>query len=285
MIKNSSSKVTNIIRFILVFALVFLVHTTSYISPALAEESSPSAEIKTKLEALKKEIASRAAQLKNEISSKLQNKAFIGTIKTKSESSFTVATLLGPKIIGFNEDTVFSVSDPAELKAKKIKRASLESLEEEDYIAALGDVDDTGVLTARKIIFIPSNQPELKQVLWGQIAAISDKLITVKDKSQNNVSISISGNTTLKNADEEIDISKLLSGDTVLISGYQNDQEVIQATYIYVLDRGASIKPKTKPATESAKIASPSAKPKIKATPKPTASAKPKTATSSGVKK
>ena len=60
--------------------------------PAHALDSTPSAEIKTKLEALKQAIASKAAIIKQEINHKLQNKAYVGLVKTKSLS--VIFTLL-----------------------------------------------------------------------------------------------------------------------------------------------------------------------------------------------
>ena len=58
--------------------LLILLLVTCYLllpHPVAAVDSTPSAEIKAKLEELKKEIASKAAKLKQEVNRKLQNKA------------------------------------------------------------------------------------------------------------------------------------------------------------------------------------------------------------------
>ncbi|MDP3733036.1 MAG: hypothetical protein Q8Q91_00700, partial [Candidatus Daviesbacteria bacterium] len=98
------------IRGILFFCIL---HTTYYILPVRAADSTPSADIKSKLEELKKEIASKAAKLKNEISRKLINKAYIGTVENKQSFSanktateITLVTKTGAKIVTINQDTV-----------------------------------------------------------------------------------------------------------------------------------------------------------------------------------
>ena len=88
--------------------IVIIIIITLIPLPAYAMDSTPSANIKAKLEELKQEIASKAAKLKQEINLKLQNKAFIGTIKTKSINSITLASNTGSKIISLNQDTQYA---------------------------------------------------------------------------------------------------------------------------------------------------------------------------------
>ena len=92
---------------IFVLCLTFyILHSTFYIPAAFAAESTPSsdplrqsdseASIKSKLEELKKEIASKAAKLKQEVNQRLQNKAYVGAVKAVSETSITIASQSGP---------------------------------------------------------------------------------------------------------------------------------------------------------------------------------------------
>lgn len=239
-------------RKVAIFILLFLL-SFSNLRVIYATDSTPSASIQSKLDALKQEIASKAAVLKKEINKKLQNKAFVGVIKSKSLSSITVAASIGPKIISVNQDTIF------ETNKKLKKKLTIDTLSPEDYIAALGDVDDTGVLTAKKIVLL-TDSTSPKSYLLGQIASISDSSVIIKDKSLKNFTVSIDKKTDLKSGEEIILLSDIKVSNFVVITGITN-QEVLQAQFIYLLPNNGIIKPK-KLATPSAQIATPSAKKK-----------------------
>lgn len=234
--------------FIQLYAIPYTLH------PTLAQESSPSAEIKSKLEQLKAEIASKAAKLKQEINKTLQNKAYVGSIKSLSENSITLASVTGPKIVNINQDTVYD-SEVAKTKY------SLKNAEEEDYISALGDIDDTGVLTARKIILMPK-KTDKKVITWGQITTLGNNLM-IKTKDSKNVKILLKDATTFQKGTNEIDIDKVKINDFVVVVSDQNAQEVLTANFVYIVPQGMTIKPKniaTPSAQEATKSATSSAK-------------------------
>ena len=87
--------------------LFFILSTvTCTLLPTFAADSSPSADIRTKLEELKRDIASKAAALKGEVNRKLQNKAYIGKLASKSDETVTLVTKSGPKIVNISQDTL-----------------------------------------------------------------------------------------------------------------------------------------------------------------------------------
>jgi len=230
--------------------LVFpLILNTCCILPAFAAESSPSADIKAKLEDLKKEIASKAAKLKQVVDRKLKDKAYIGKIKQKSDNSITLATQSNPKIVSINQDTVF------EGKINSKQKFSQKTISEEDYVAALGDADETGVLLAKKIILLPQPKtdppPAEKTYLWGQVISISDQLVTLKNRDSKFVAVSMPSMSGIKlNA-------------FVILTGNQSKNDIFKAGFVYMIPQGGVIKPKRK-ATPSAQTATPSAKPASK---------------------
>lgn len=240
------------IKIIIIIAIINII-----IIPVQAAETTPSSEIRSKLEELKKEIASKAAKLKQEISHKLKDKAYVGKVKSKSDTTLTLAAQSGPKMVSINQDTVFESNIKSKIKFSQ-KNISLE-----DYIVALGDADETGVLTARKIILLPAPTASPKTYLWGKIISISDKLITLKDKGLKNVAAILPANS---------DISL---NDFVILTGLKNKNDLFNAGFVYVIPQGSAVLKPKKTATPSARLdatikpqrsqtATPSAKPASK---------------------
>ncbi|OGE25098.1 hypothetical protein A3C26_02040 [Candidatus Daviesbacteria bacterium RIFCSPHIGHO2_02_FULL_39_12] len=230
-------------KFKIIVAITLLTFNfTLYTATAIAADSTPSAEVKIKLEELKKEIASKAAKLKEVIDQKLKDKAYVGQVKLKSETALTLATDYGPRIVNINQDTNFAS------KVKK-KNFSAKVIFEEDYIAALGDVDENGVLTAREVILLPTDDSRPKTYLWGQIAAISDKIITLKDRSFKNMAVSLPDSADFK------------IGNFIILTGSFGKNNFFETDFTYIIPQGGILKPK-RFATPSAQTSSPAAKPK-----------------------
>ena len=228
---------------VILFVICYLV---SGISTAYAVESSPSADIRSKLDALKAEIASKAAKLKVEVNNKLQNRAYVGAVKTKSIASLALSGT-EPKIINVNQDTVFVTNN------KKVKTYSFKAISEGDYLAALGDIDDTGALIAKKVILQEKPKTASKSAVWGQVLSSSDNLLTIKNRELKNVAVSLA----------EIALPNIKNNDFVIVSGVINKNDILEASFVYILPQGILLKPKTKPATPSATaVSSSSAKTK-----------------------
>jgi len=205
----------------IIIILLFLLPVAYCLPPAFALESSHSADIKAKLEELKKAIASRAAKLKQEVNRKLQNKAYIGKVKSKSINTLTLDTRNGLKTVSINQDTVFE----SKIKSKKL---SSNTISEENYIAGLGDVDETGVLTAKKIVLLPTPNSQPKTFLGGQIMAISDKLVTLKGKNSKNVALSLPNSSGVKTL------------DFVILTGIKGKNDIFEADFVYAKPKPAS---------------------------------------------
>ncbi len=227
------------------FLFVFLTFNFYLLTSVYAVDSTPSADIRSKLEELKKEIASKAATLKQEVDAKLSNKAYIGRVKTKSETSITLNTKNGLRIININQDT-FYVSN---VKGKKY---SQKSIAEDDYIAALGDIDETQTLSAKEVILQKPSILTPKSYLWGEVIVASEKLITLRDKSFKNIAVSIPDQKSVK------------QNDFIILTGNLNKNGIFEANFVYVIPQGGFIKPKKVAyPTPNGAGATPSAKTKI----------------------
>lgn len=216
---------------LLVISSLFIVF---FAGTAYATDSTPSSDIAARLKEFQQAAASKAAQLKELMSKKLQNKVFAGTIQSRSDDSLTLATRSGPRIVSLSQDTVF------ESKVKLKQKFSSKNMSTGDYIAALGDADETGVLTAKKVILLPIKNYELKTYLWGQIISVSEDLATLRDKDFKNVAVSISKS------------SKFRLNDVVILTGGFDKNNIFTAGFAYVIPESGIIKPKK--ATSSAII-------------------------------
>lgn len=191
-----------------------------------AIESTPSADIKTKLEQLKLSIASRAASLKSEINQKLTNKSYIGIIKSISENFVTLEGSPSAKQVKINQDTAYD-SNITKIKYSFKKAAT------GDYIAALGDVDETQALNAKKIILLPKPSEKKVKILWGQILVFGDRMV-IKTRDGKMVNVVFGTSTIWQKNDEKITTSKVKLNDYVVVVGLASNDEKITASFVYI---------------------------------------------------
>lgn len=251
---------------IVIFLFAFLLLPNACcLTPVYATDSTPSATIQSKLDALKKEIASKAATLKQEVNQKLQNKAYVGAIKSASGSSILVIDKNGVKNIKVNQDTVY------ENRLSKKKVLKFTDLKEGQLVAALGEMDELKNLIAKKIILLADSDWQedfkTKTILWGKVVSSDDEILTVRDRDGKNNAVSTKDiDTTIK------------TNEFAIFTGYLNKNSIITAAFGYIIPQGGILRPK--------RLATPSATESTSSTrPKPTPTVKPKTATPSAKKK
>ncbi len=218
-----------------VAVVLFLLLTT----PTFAQEASP--ETKAKIEEIKRAVASKAAELKEEVNESLQNKSFVGVVSTASTTSLTLATHSGPKIVTLNQDTIY----------EGIKKTAVK---EESYLAALGDIDDTGVLTAKKIVKLSDEDKDMKDVIIGKVTNNSKDSISVIEKNGTIIRVKIEKDTVLKYGSKSISLKDIRVNLDVVVIGYLKEEEITGST-VFVTTEAEPEDPH--------KVASPSATPKV----------------------
>lgn len=221
----------------LFLSALLIIHKSLIVNQVSALESSPSSDIKTKLEEFKKEIASKAAALKEKVNEKLQNKAYAGVVKEVSGEIITIIDKSGEQKVKVNQDTVYANN------IKASQKYAFKYIEKEDYIAALGEVDDLNNLVAKKVILLSDSFARKRVVVWGKLTSLLADTATIKDRDSNNISVSFSKVET----DAEI-------GNFVIATGFEGKEKQISADFVFVIAQGGVLKPK--------KIATPSATPK-----------------------
>lgn len=219
--------------------------------PAYAETNKTatlSADIKNKLKALQVEIASKAAKLKIEVGQKLQNRVYVGFIKSKSDNTITIAADNNSKLVTVNDYTQY-------LGAKKgIKLSSLNS---EDYIAALGDVDDTEVLTAKKIIRL--SPAEERKIMLGTVVSISPTAITLVSEGKTK-NMMVDKDTVYEYSKGQVSLDQIKLSQLVIVV-VTTQKDASYARFVYLTNNNKPHLTQPKPATNSA---SPSSQQKLK---------------------
>jgi hypothetical protein len=216
----------------------------------LAQESSPSGSLMQKLNALKEDIASKAAEIKNEVNKKVQNKAVIGPILLIETDQMTIQTITGTKTIKYDEFT--------EVIGAKNKEIKVETLEEDDTIAALGDVDDKNNLVAQKIVYLEKPASNSAKLIRGRIQKSSGNTITITDKDGQTQNISTNAQTAFFLGNNEASILDAKIEQYLLTRTTPQKDGTLKARFIYFIPSSGFTKPIEKSIT-SPKSASPSA--------------------------
>lgn len=258
LINNYELTITNTISAL--FITLFIVHSSLFIKPVFAQEASPSASpeasnsgVMTKLDEIKKEIASRAADLKAEIDKKIGNKAFSGKYAGLSIDTVTIDSELGTRSVRINEYTVFE----DQTGAKSKKAFTIDSFKNEDLVIALGEVDEKGAMTAKKLIKVSKLKPHSFSYVLGQINKSEPRKLTLKTRTGVEQIISFGPSTLIKNdtKDGVADDLRLTREIIAVMPG----QEASQSSFIYILPVEG-----LKPVVEVTATASPSASPTTK---------------------
>lgn len=225
-------------------------------TPSHAQESSPSGTIAEKINALKEEIASKAAEIKTQITQKVQNKAIIGKIISLSDTEVTIQTVNNSKIVKIDEFTEILGSGGKEIK--------IDTLETDDNVAALGDYDDRNNLAAQRLIYLDKFASNSAELIWGQIQKQNGSTITVKTKDGKSENITVTTQTELFLGNEEASLLDAKIEKHLLARATRNRDGSLRARFVYFIpsmgftkpddDASSSAKPaaSTKPASPSA---------------------------------
>lgn len=232
---RSKFKTFNFSLTILTFAFLLLTSTV------FAVDSSPSADVTTKLKALQAEIASQSVKIKLEISKKLQNKVFAGFISSKSDNSLTLATKMGTRMVNINDYTEYSGKG-------KIN----------DYVIALGDIDETEVLTAKRVIKTASPSAEERKAVFGQVTGTGDQMVTIRGKDGTNISVSVGSDTNYSFGKNPGSFDEIKVSEPIVVIGEMLKNNTLQARFVYIFPYTANMKPKA--ASPSAVSTSPAKK-------------------------
>lgn len=219
--------------------LLSITLATGCASPAFAQTSTPSSaltasvssSLKEKLDQLKKEVASKAALLKQEVNKKMVNKFYIGTVISIDETTIKFSTNKGVKIVNINEFTNYQ----SKIKLPKKTTSTAKSISPDDYITALGDVDDNGALVAKKIVKLNKVASDEAKLIIGKVDSVSNPNINLKLPQDNTMlKIITSASTDFLLGSDEASLADIKLDKFLIAKGEVSKDGSLKARFIYL---------------------------------------------------
>lgn len=236
-----------------VLALVLGISLASLPTQVKAQDASQSG-IQSKLKDLESEIASKAAQIKSQIGKKVENRLEVGLVQSKTDSQIILAALPDQSSTtnDYNPDanknvTVIINKFTDYGYTGKVTR----SINTDDFVVALGDLDDKSNLVAKRVVKepLPDSTPII--YFWGKVteASSSGMLVQGKDK---NLNVSLNKDTSYQLGDKN-STSKSLEKDenVVAVGAIDAKTQYLIAQFIYIFPQTATPSPS---ASASAKL-------------------------------
>lgn len=209
-------------------------------STSAKPSASSSATLIDKINNLKTEIASKAANLKLDVTKKIQNKAISGIVNSKTETELVIIKKdNSEQVIKINEFTTYQTL---------AKKPSLKDIDPEDFIVALGDLDDKNNLVAKKIVWMKKPEEVKRLYIWGQIQGVTNNSLTIKQANLENVSVLTNSNTHYFAGSDEVKLSDFTVKRFVVALAYDKSSH-LNSEVLFLLPSGGVIKT----ATSSAK--------------------------------
>jgi hypothetical protein len=226
--------------FIIVVFLSLVLSSHGLILTTYAQQATPSAEseakettssgILTKIEDLKKEIASRAADLKSEIDKRTQNKALIGKANVITTDSMTLETKNGSKTIRLNEYTLYQNTSSQKTK----KTFTKDDIKTDDQIVCLGDIDEKGIMTAKKVVKVDPILTKKRNFILGTINTNDSKSITLQLKDLSLKTLPIDPKLIVRNGKDEGILGDIKQGRKAII--LTNDKDEVTFVYLSMMN-------------------------------------------------
>ena len=208
----------------------------------LGDEATPTgvltSTVDQKLEELKRDIASKAAQLKSEVNKRIGNKALLGTVTVTSTDRLTIDSKNGSKTIKTNEYTLYQNDS----KQKTKKAYSFDQIQTGDTLVSIGDIDETGALLAKKVVRVDPPQKKAYSYLSGQIGSVTNLAFVLELRGKPIADVSYTGKTFIQNGKAEGTSSDIKPGRRAVVI-LSSGTEASQSAFIYLPPETSVIKP------------------------------------------
>ena len=173
------------------------------LSTMLLAQATPSSAIR---DAVKEKVAAEVAVIKNSVS----KRAYVGTIVTKSETSFDLVNLK-------KETRNIVVTAEATIK-KGASELTFKDLKSGDFVIAMGDADAKNSMTAKRILVIDKGAEDKRKIMIFTVTKTGTTSLGVETLKKETWSVRLSTDTqyTIKTK-----LANLAVGDKIAVVGTQ----------------------------------------------------------------
>jgi len=225
-----------ILKFLIViFTFSFFIFHLSYAKAATvttqATVSSPSATpTDEKVQEVREAVKEKVLEKIQEIKDKIEKKGYVGILKEMTDSTLTLETLTGEKMVQIASQAAIIGTSRKEIKAK--------DLEIDQKIICMGTLDENKILQAKRIVVVPTptKTPPKRQAFAGRISQIDSKTKTVTlahlRKLTQQYIVKVDKNTNLLEGKfEDLKVDNIL----VVVSSQEKESETPTALLIKTL--------------------------------------------------
>lgn len=134
-------------------------------------EASPAGD--EKVQEIRDAISEKVQEKIQEIKEKMENKGYVGTLTEMTDSTLTLETLTGEKMVSLDEKVTIIGINKKEIKAK--------DLEIDQKIICMGTLNDNKILVAKRIVVAAplTKTPPRREAFIGRIASLDLKQKTI----------------------------------------------------------------------------------------------------------
>jgi len=139
-------------------------------SPSASPSATPTDE---KVQEIRDVVQEKVQEKIQEIKDKIEKKGYVGILKEMTDSTLTIETLTGEKMV--------TVDSQANIVGANKKEIKLKDLEIDQKIICMGTLDENNILVAKRIVVVlpPTKPVPQREVFFGKIAEIDTKLKTI----------------------------------------------------------------------------------------------------------
>lgn len=150
-------------------------------SSVLAQTASPSGTLR---DSVKQKVEEELSQIKSGVA----KKGFVGSITAKQDASLTITNLKSqPRTVIATTETVIKLANG--------KDGTLADLKLNDFAIAMGDVDSTNKMTAKRIVIFTSAPSDKRQSYFGTITKTTSNSFTIKTPKGETLDLKVSAGT------------------------------------------------------------------------------------------
>ncbi|KKW00011.1 hypothetical protein A3H89_01685 [Candidatus Amesbacteria bacterium RIFCSPLOWO2_02_FULL_48_11] len=165
-------------------SFLLLLFTIYYLLSGHANAQTPTATDSGLRDTIKKQVAEELSQIKKAVT----KKAYVGSISAKLDATVTIANLK-------NQSRQATVTTDTAIKLATGKDGTPADLKVGDFVIAMGDVDGSGLMTAKRLIVTPRPPEDKRQVLFGTVTKTASGSLTLEHPDKKTITLKISSIT------------------------------------------------------------------------------------------